>query len=203
MLDLFDALLLRKFGGGSGGGSSVTVEPLTVTSNGTQTAPSGKAYSPVTVNVPRPSGTVTIGITQNGTTVEGVTNYANARIAVNVRPGIVHYNGGNTMLSNPFSDLDFDELYANMTNKAMFGSLWFEFNSMTVQVELYARNNIIGGMAFKTDPAVVGVECEWNASGVVKLNALMGGQVQDMRAYAPRLTANMYLYGTTAPTPAT
>ena len=35
-----------------GGGSSVTVEPLTVTQNGTTTAPSGKAYSPVTTNVP-------------------------------------------------------------------------------------------------------------------------------------------------------
>lgn len=35
-----------------GGGSSVTVEPLSVTQNGTYTAPSGKAYSPVTVAVP-------------------------------------------------------------------------------------------------------------------------------------------------------
>ena len=34
-----------------GGGSSVTVESLTATENKTYTAPSGKAYSPVTVNV--------------------------------------------------------------------------------------------------------------------------------------------------------
>ena len=34
-----------------GGGSSVTVEELSVTENGTYTAPTGKAYSPVTVNV--------------------------------------------------------------------------------------------------------------------------------------------------------
>lgn len=34
-----------------GGGSSVTVEALSVTANGTYTAPAGKAYSPVTVNV--------------------------------------------------------------------------------------------------------------------------------------------------------
>lgn len=33
-------------------GSTVTVEPLSVTENGTYTAPTGKAYSPVTVNVP-------------------------------------------------------------------------------------------------------------------------------------------------------
>jgi hypothetical protein len=34
-----------------GGGSSVTVEPLSVTTNGTYTAPTGTAYSPVTVSV--------------------------------------------------------------------------------------------------------------------------------------------------------
>ena len=35
-----------------GGGSSVTVEPITITENGTNTALAGKAYSPVSVNVP-------------------------------------------------------------------------------------------------------------------------------------------------------
>lgn len=35
-----------------GGGSSVDVESITITSNGTTTAPSGKAYTPITVNVP-------------------------------------------------------------------------------------------------------------------------------------------------------
>ena len=37
--------------GGKGGGSSVTVESLSVTENNTYTAPSGKAYSPVSVSV--------------------------------------------------------------------------------------------------------------------------------------------------------
>ena len=36
---------------GGGGGSDITVESLSVTENGTYTAPTGKAYSPVTVNV--------------------------------------------------------------------------------------------------------------------------------------------------------
>ena len=36
-----------------GGGASVTVEALSVTENGTVTAPTGKAYSPVTVDVPQ------------------------------------------------------------------------------------------------------------------------------------------------------
>ena len=54
--DIINALAL----GSGGGGSSVTVEPLTVTQNGTTTAPSGKAYSPVTVDVPSPNHVETI-----------------------------------------------------------------------------------------------------------------------------------------------
>ena len=49
-----------------GGGSSVTVEALTATENKTYTAPEGKAYSPVTVNVaaaiPTPKITAQINI---------------------------------------------------------------------------------------------------------------------------------------------
>ena len=52
-----------------GGGSGVTVEPLSVTSNGLYTAPMGKAYTPVDVNVPvPPSVTVeSLSVTSNGT----------------------------------------------------------------------------------------------------------------------------------------
>lgn len=49
-MNLFDIIIARKLAGG-GGGSSITVEPLSVTENDTYTAPTGKAYSPVTVNV--------------------------------------------------------------------------------------------------------------------------------------------------------
>lgn len=49
-MDLFDIVTARKLSGGGGGGGT-TVEALSVTQNGTYTAPSGKAYSPVTVNV--------------------------------------------------------------------------------------------------------------------------------------------------------
>ncbi len=47
---------MGKQAGGGGGG--VTVEPLSVTENGTYTAPSGKAYSPVTVNVTAPTPSI-------------------------------------------------------------------------------------------------------------------------------------------------
>lgn len=42
------------------GGSPVTVESITITENGTKTAPEGKAYSPVNVNVPSPNTVETI-----------------------------------------------------------------------------------------------------------------------------------------------
>lgn len=42
---------VRLLGQNIGGGSSVTVESLTATENKTYTAPEGKAYSPVVVNV--------------------------------------------------------------------------------------------------------------------------------------------------------
>lgn len=42
-------------------GSSTTITPLSVTENGTYTAPTGTAYSPVTVNV---SGSESVGITR-------------------------------------------------------------------------------------------------------------------------------------------
>ena len=52
--------------GGGGGGSGITVEPITITQNGTTTAPDGKAYSPVTVNVPLSVSGVTMVSVQSG-----------------------------------------------------------------------------------------------------------------------------------------
>ena len=51
-MNWIDYILWKK--GGSGGG--VSVEALSVAQNGTYTAPSGKAYSPVSVNVPTGGG---------------------------------------------------------------------------------------------------------------------------------------------------
>ena len=54
-MDILAYLMGKKAGGG---GSSVTVEALTATENKVYTAPSGKAYSPVTVNVSQGGGSV-------------------------------------------------------------------------------------------------------------------------------------------------
>lgn len=46
-----EEMLLKQIADGGGGGPSVVVEPITITENGVTTAPSGTAYSPITVNV--------------------------------------------------------------------------------------------------------------------------------------------------------
>ena len=69
-MDLFNLAVAEALAGGGGGGS-ITVEPLSVTENNTYTAPSGKAYSPVTVNVSGggssdfSTATVTVEYTKN------------------------------------------------------------------------------------------------------------------------------------------
>lgn len=51
MSDIKTIAIAKAIGSGGGGGD-VTVESLTATENKTYTAPSGKAYSPVIVNIP-------------------------------------------------------------------------------------------------------------------------------------------------------
>ena len=53
-----------------GGGSGITIEPITITQNGTTTAPSGKAYSPITVNVPKEEVVLSVPVLPDGFTIE-------------------------------------------------------------------------------------------------------------------------------------
>lgn len=59
-------------GGGEGGGD-ITVEALSVTENGTYTAESGKAYSPVTVNVPSDFSKATVTFTDTRPAGDAIT----------------------------------------------------------------------------------------------------------------------------------
>lgn len=51
-----EEMYLEALAQGGGGGGDVSVVSLTVTDNGVYTAPSGKAYSPVTVSIPTATG---------------------------------------------------------------------------------------------------------------------------------------------------
>ena len=67
-MNFFEFLLSRYLGGGSGSGSGVKKIPITISENGKYVAPSGKAYSPVTVNVECPPPTIlkTLNVSENG-----------------------------------------------------------------------------------------------------------------------------------------
>ena len=89
----------QELGSPGGGGSSVTVEPLTVTQNGTTTAPAGKAYNPVTVTL---SNTYTVTLIE-GTVAEpfGDENYSrliadlqNGKVAIFAKPRFSTPTGG-------------------------------------------------------------------------------------------------------------
>ena len=102
-MDFYDILYAKYLSKLNGGGSSVKVEPLSVTENGTYTE-SGKAYSPVNVNVPQPSGS--INITSNGTV--DVTDYANANVMVLPSNPTISITVDNTS----GSDFTYYEIYA-------------------------------------------------------------------------------------------
>lgn len=88
-------------------GGGVTVSPLSVTANGTYTAPSGEAYSPVTVNVPTGGGgasnvvTGTFTGTTTGAAMDVTLNYSGNGypIAVMVYPEEGPYNSAGTFYS--------------------------------------------------------------------------------------------------------
>ena len=99
-----------------GGGPSVTVEELNVTQNGTITAPSGKAYSPVNVAVPNSysagdegkvvsngalvAQTAHATVTENGT----IDTTLNNSVVVDVPQG----GGGGSVASNAVNFRDYD-----------------------------------------------------------------------------------------------
>ena len=65
---------------------TMTVDPISITSNGTYSASSGHAYSPVTVSIPTFTPTGTLSITENGT--YNVEAFAQAEVMVSGGGGI-------------------------------------------------------------------------------------------------------------------
>lgn len=99
------------------GGGSVTVEALNVTENDTYTAPTGKAYSPVTVAVPNPNSVVTV----TGTVAEpfGSIDPAELRTAITS-------NNASVKLVVDASQIGYNDPIRLVGNNASAGNIYFE-----------------------------------------------------------------------------
>ena len=160
----------------SKGGSSVEVEPLSVTENGKYTAQSGKAYSPVTVNVPQPSGS--LPITENNT--YDVTDYASVEVDVQItNPHItvkVTNSSGSTFayrqIYNQYGTIMFraDTLNNNKSFTPAYGFLTYRYgNNIPAVYKFPLRDMNVNGTA-ETDYTVTQlVNCTLESDGTIKV----------------------------------
>lgn len=136
-----------------GGGSSVTVEPLSVTENGAYTADEGKAYSPVTVNVPQ-TEIEALSVTANGT-YEAEEGHAYSPVTVNVGSS-QSYKSHTGIGSNPWNGLSTNEMQEWVTalqkieSRDAFGLLLCFYNlsdhtgmPLMITVQTDASNNLL------------------------------------------------------------
>ena len=209
----------------NGGGSSITVEPLTAIVNHTYTAPSGKAYNPVTVNVSNKYANSDIGkVVNTSKQLVAQSDYGsvasngtydttdNNSITVNVEPRIVYLNDGTddgtATLANPFSGLDYGSLMDGLAQSTAIWNafIYFQFQGMDVLFHPFASHNAINAMEFLPNDGQgnpIGAYASWNSNGTLQdLEVLSGGQVQDLLSIAANIPCTTIIYGTTEPAPA-
>ena len=111
-------IALAKAIGGGGGGASIEVEELTVSQNGTTTAPEGKAYSPVVVNVQPPLQQKTVNANGDVTPDEGY--YGLSKVVVEVPQG---GGGGGGVAAKAVNFRDYDGTIVQSYSAADFAAL--------------------------------------------------------------------------------
>lgn len=155
----------------NGGGSSITVEPLTVTSNGTTTASEGMAYSPVTVDVrlravevfngtlsqPIPSNKIAavaqLIVSGNGCAIISFSfNGINIEAYIEVASGYSEYIGGCDLSSGAISSASAYNISWNTSGACMMAKMLSQGSivdvlayapSITTQVAVFATNGTV------------------------------------------------------------
>lgn len=120
-----------------GGGSSVTVEALTATENKTYTAPEGKAYSPVVVNVPSTQTEYNVNTYREGEVVTSIVYAAQYNGEFWVQDGatpIEKANAGSMLFINVSDLTSFDSLMYKLGDNYLylpFSNQYTSDNSIT------------------------------------------------------------------------
>ena len=145
-----------------GSGGDITVESLSVTENGEYTAPSGKAYSPVTVNVPNSYAAGDEGkVVSNGALVAQT---AHAQVTQN---GIVDTTLNNSVeVAVPAATLVTKSITQNGTYNAS-GDSADGYSSVTVNVSGGggAGNVVTGTFTGTTTGAAMDVDLNYSGNG--------------------------------------
>ena len=138
-MNFFEILLARYLGGGSGSGSNIKKVPITITGNGKYSAPSGKAYSPVTVNVECPPPTIlkTLNAYENGE-YEAEEGRAYKKVNVSVNPRIIAMTATQSHTFNA-SDYGADGFNPFTVDVLQYGEL------CNVRVEIKSNQGQISG----------------------------------------------------------
>lgn len=127
----------------SGGGSSgITVEPITITQNGTTTAPSGKAYSPITVNVPK-EVVLNVPVLPDGFTIEKNASQGNSLVIrsstafsyFSVQPTGTYKNGELDVTEGNLGNID-DNAYICIFSDSNYNTIigmgrWHDYEALT------------------------------------------------------------------------
>lgn len=150
-------IALAKAIGGSGGGSSVTVEELTVNQNGTTTAPEGKAYNPVKVNVQPPLQQKTVNV--NGDVTPDTGYYGLSQVSVAVPPV-----SGDGYSIQPV--LYASKLYIDVNVKTVTSS--FEITQNRKVIQIVEIPSYTGAVTF-SDPEKYTVLYSDNTQGITRM----------------------------------
>lgn len=213
--------LMGKESGG-GGGSSVTVEPLTVTENGTYTAPEGEAFSPVTVLVQNSfsaddEGKVVVNrpdvgdnyyvldaqtehatVTSNGT-YDTTTNNS---VTVNVPQGYTGFETVTGTIDYPWGNNSFADVLSRLAafTGAIGASAWMLYDAAALGMgsgvlTLFPDEgdaSIFGSGAIVDASSSMAVNIRWDATGLVSAYIEQNGTITDLYQYAALVTTTLY-----------
>lgn len=126
-------------------GGGVTTQPLSVTENGTYTAPSGMAYTPVTVNVPSSGGGLELLADYTASEDVSAIKIDFTASMLGYTHYIVEMNARFTGSSTPYIGLNTEtanRYYSQLTSSYIYSAMIYVYDS--------ARAALVGGSATQT-----------------------------------------------------